>query len=111
MFLNFLGNICLTTIFPRNSKFPSTFYRNPSTFYFSLTFLLDILNKEGNILRAIDRVAYNGNTNRAAYLALQRAYRQLFTTAGGSRANAVKVSGLKGTGNKILFCVERLLKL
>lgn len=51
-----------------------------------------ILNKEGNILRAIDRISYSGDTNNAAHLALRRAYRELFTTAGGSRGEAVKVS-------------------
>jgi hypothetical protein len=60
----------------------------------TLLLLLDILNKETIILRGIDGVSYNGNTNSAAYLALQRAYRQLFTSKGGSRTNAVKVSGL-----------------
>ena len=61
--------------------------------YFSLL-ILGILNKEKNIVRAIDRVSYNGNTNSAAYLALQRAYRRLFTAGGGSRSGAVKVSDL-----------------
>lgn len=52
---------------------------------------LGILNKEGNILRAIDRVSYSGDTNSAAHYALRRAHRKLFTTAGGSRSSAVKV--------------------
>ena len=55
-------------------------------------FRLGILNKEGNILRAIDRISYNGDTNSAAYLALNRAKTQLFSSIGGSRPGAVKVS-------------------
>ncbi|XP_028390676.1 collagen alpha-2(I) chain-like [Dendronephthya gigantea] len=49
-----------------------------------------ILNKERNIIRAIDRVSYSGDTNIAAHFALRRAHRKLFTTAGGSRSLAVK---------------------
>ena len=44
------------------------------------------------ILRAIDRVSYNGEADSAAHLALQRARRKLFTKIGGSRIEAVKVS-------------------
>jgi hypothetical protein len=50
------------------------------------------LNKEAVILRAIDRVSYNGEADSAAHLALQRARRKLFTKIGGSRIEAVKVS-------------------